>query len=220
MGDKSAGVEARTVNGDVLPLFDQADDIADHRAGVEEIGLRGHGVLGVDEMQRNGGGFFFGQVHTEALVDARHSLGGNLVLCFVQVSQVADVGRLDVDVFLVAVDGKVDVVRQGDDQVAVEIGIDAVGGQINEHTRDIEDLLGDLFQQALVFGADAVVGALNDREVRQLVWDGLEADALAKGDELTLVAIQAQRHVIVDLFDDFHGLTFLIRGKMNMRAKK
>ena len=128
--------------------------------------------------------------------------------------------RLDVDVFLVAVDGKVDVVRQGDDQVAVEIGIDAVGGQINEHTRDIEDLLGDLFQQALVFGADAVVGALNDREVRQLVWDGLEADALAKGDELTLVAIQAQRHVIVDLFDDFHGLTFLIRDKMNMRAKK
>ena len=92
------------------------------------------------------------------------------------------------DVFLVAVDGKVDVVRQGDDQVAVEIGIDTVGGQINEHTRDIEDLLGDLFQQALVFGADAVVGALNDREVRQLVWDGLEADALAKGDELTLVA--------------------------------
>ena len=60
MGDKAAGVEARTVNGDVLPLFDQADDIADHRAGVEEIGLRGHGVLGVDEMQRNGGGFFFG----------------------------------------------------------------------------------------------------------------------------------------------------------------
>ena len=220
MGDKAAGVEARTVNGDVLPLFDQADDIADHRAGVEEIGLRGHGVLGVDEMQRNGGGFFFGQAHTEALVDARHSLGGNLVLCFVQVSQVAYVGRLDVDVFLVAVDGKVDVVRQGDDQVAVEIGIDAVGGQINEHTRDIEDLLGDLFQQAQVFGADAVVGALNDREVRQLVWDGLEADALAKGDELTLVAIQAQRHIIVDLFDDFHELTFLIRGKMNMRAKK
>ena len=112
------------------------------------------------------------------------------------------------------------MVRQGDDQVAVEIGIDTVGGQINEHTRDIEDLLGDLFQQALVFGADAVVGGLNDREVRQLVWDGLEADALAKGDELTLVAIQAQRYVIVDLFDDFHGLTFLIRGKMNMRAKK
>ena len=80
-------------------------------------------------MQRNGGGFFFGQAHTEALVDARHSLGGNLVLCFVQVSQVADVGRLDVDVFLVAVDGKVDVVRQGDDQVAVEIGIDAVGAR-------------------------------------------------------------------------------------------
>lgn len=76
VGDKAAGVEARTVNGDVLPLFDQADDIADHRAGVEKIGLRGHGVLGVDEMQRNGGGFFFGQAHTEALVDARHSLGG------------------------------------------------------------------------------------------------------------------------------------------------
>lgn len=105
---------------------------------------------------------------------------GNLVLCFVQVSQVADVGRLDVDVFLVAVDGKVDVVRQGDDQVAVEIGIDTVGGQINEHTRDIEDLLGDLFQQALVFGADAVVGALNDREVRQLVWMGLKPMPLPK----------------------------------------
>lgn len=107
------------------------------------------------------------------------------------------------DVFLLALDAEVDVIRQGKDHIFPELVSRRFVGQIHDGGGGFQHFLGNAVKQPDLFLAHIVEGAV-DLAQRHIVGRLHKPDALAEGDDLVVVAVQTQGDIVVDVFDHPH----------------
>ena len=102
-----------------------------------------------------------------------------------------------------ALDAEINMVGQGEDHVLPELPVRAVVGQVHDGGGHLHNILRDAGQQTQLLGADVIKGTV-DLTQRHIVGRLHEADALAEGNHLVVVAIQTEGNVIIDVFYHTH----------------
>ena len=202
MGDKAVVVEAVPIHRHVQFLLHDGRGLLDNGT-VVDIRCRIRLRLVIDEMQGDGGGFFPRERDFQALFQDVQRLPAQLGFSGVELPHLVEQRQLDVDVLAVALDGKVNVVRQGEHHVLPELIVHFLIGQIHDLGRCFQHIFRDAFEHRQLFFVHIVKGAV-DFGKRHIVGRLCESDALAEGHHLIIAAVQTQGDIVVDVLDDLH----------------
>lgn len=114
---------------------------------------------------------------------------------------------LDIDAFAAALDGKLDMVCKGHDEIGVELALKLHLCKIDDIGGSQKHIVGKPGKRACHASAHIEEDTLHFVGGGDVVWHALEADALAEHDDIAAGIIDAERYVVVDLLDKAHKNT-------------
>lgn len=185
------------------------DDAADVLYGGGVAGrsrTRARGGAGVDEVERDAGRFFLGELDVPAPFDESERIFSDLGLLLVEDAHVMVEGHVDVHVVFEAFDGEGEMVGEGEDNAGVHEIVDARASEVDHVRCDLEHVFGDILERIDVDGIDVVERPLYTGDLNVIGWFG-EADALAERNDFGAAAVEADGDVVVDILYDAHEKT-------------
>ena len=199
MRGKTAVVEAFSVDLDMELLLDDLRTFFDDLCRIGRFLLPGVDPVG-DKMHRQGTRFHSRQLLSGHLLDDLQRVQSHSHLIRIELVQVLQQRRFQIDVLVFPFDRELQMIGQGDGGRGREIQrkliryiVDDVDGSIDDDSRDVAD--------------DPIVGILDvvespvDRIQRDLFSCLVEADALAKSDDFSSFRVDAVGDVVVDVLD-------------------
>ena len=133
-------------------------------------------------------------------VAAQPGLPGILLLHLV------DQGHLDVDFLPHPLDAEVDVIRQGQHHIGVQLVVQLVAGDVHQLDGEMQHLLGQFIEQGQIPLVHIIKPPVDQGQVGQLIGGLGEPDPLAVGDEGDPFLILAEHKIVIQLFDHLHRL--------------
>ena len=211
VGDEPVVVETVTIHRHLQFLFNNTRSLLNDGTIVDvRCGFRL--CLVVDKMQGDGGGFLLRKGDIQPLFQDVQCLFSNLGFFGIKLAHLVKERQLDVDVFAVALNGKINVICQREHHVLPELVVHLLVGKVYDLGGGFQHIFRDAVEHGQLFLVHIVKGAVDFGKWYIIGWL-CETNAFPEGYHLVVAAVQTKGDVVIDVFNDLHLPTTPIERK-------